>query len=98
MTLKGINVPEKLEQHIGTIMQIMVIGLLGWSLKTSVDLSSQVSVLLVRVTALETLVQQGANDRYRSTDAVRDLAAVRTEMGYIERRVNKLEARYGDNE
>lgn len=98
MNLKGINVPEKLEQHISTIMQIMVIGLLGWSLKTSVDLTNQVSVLLVRVSSLEALVQQGTQDRYRGTDAARDLAAVRAEMGYIERRVNKLEARREDKE
>lgn len=98
MTLKGITVPEKLEQHVGTIMQIMVIALLGWSLKTSVDLTGQVGVLLVRVAALETLVSQGTTDRYRGSDAARDLAAVRTEMGYIERRVNRLEAKHGERD
>lgn len=85
---------EKIEQHIGTIMQILVIGLLGWSLKTSVDLNQQVGILLVRVSALETLVQQGTQDRYRGSDAARDLGAIRAEFSYLEQRISNLERKH----
>ena len=80
-----------IEQHIGTILQIAVVGLLGWSLMTTQTMSKDVEVLKVRVEAMNTSMQQGTNDRYRGTDAARDFAAIRQELQFLERRVNKIE-------
>ena len=82
-----------LEQHIGTILQIAAVGLLGWSLMTTQGLTSDMAVLKVKVEGLSTSLQQGSNDRYRSTDAARDLAAVRQEMLFLDRRITELEAK-----
>ena len=81
----------RLEQHIGTILQVTVVALLGWSLTTTQSMSKDVEVLKVRVESLSTLVNQGSNDRYRGTDAARDFAAVRAEIQFLERRVQTLE-------
>jgi hypothetical protein len=82
-----------LEQHIGTILQITVVGLLGWSLMTTQSMSRDVEVLKVRVEAMNATIAQGTNDRYRGTDASRDFAAIRQEMQFFERRINALEAK-----
>lgn len=82
-----------MEQHLGTILQIIVVGLLAWSLSTTMNLSKDVEVLKVQVTALNISVNHGTNDRYRSTDADRDFADVRDEMLRLERRITKLEDR-----
>ena len=81
----------RIEQHIGTILQVTVVALLGWSLMTTQTMSQDVAVLKVRVEALSTSVNQGTADRYRSTDAAKDFAAVRNEIQFLERRVNVLE-------
>lgn len=86
------NEKSIMEQHIGTIMQVAVIGLLGWSLVTTQQMTGDMAVLKVRVEALSATLSQGTNDRYRGTDAARDFAAVRTEMSYLDKRINKLEA------
>jgi len=80
-----------IEQHLGTILQILVVALLGWSLSTTQTLTKDVEVLKVQMLALTTTINQGTNDRYRGTDAAKDFAAVREEMSRLERRVNKLE-------
>jgi hypothetical protein len=86
-------VNSRFEQHIGTIMQAAVIGLLAWSLKTSVDLNQQVGILQVQVSSLQNTVTQGANDRYRGTDAARDFSAVWSEFNRQSQRIDKLESR-----
>lgn len=83
----------RLEQHIGTILQITVVALLGWSLATTQTMSQDVAVLKVRVEALSTAVNQGTTDRYRSSDAAKDFAAVRAEIQFLERRVQTLESK-----
>ena len=80
-----------LEQHIGTILQLLVVALLGWSLSTTMTMTKDVEVLKVQVTALTSTINQGTNDRYRGTDAAKDFAAVREEMNRLERRTTKLE-------
>jgi hypothetical protein len=84
---------ERLEQHVGTIMQIMVIGLLGWSLKTNVDMRAEIGILQAKVEAMQTTINQGTNDRYRGSDAARDFAAVWAELQRQNSRVNQLEER-----
>ena len=84
----------RLEQHVGTIMQAAVIGLLAWSLKTNVELTNQVGILQVQVSALQTTVAQGTNDRYRGSDAARDLAAVWGELNRHSARMDGLEAKH----
>ncbi len=83
----------RLEQHIGTIMQIMVVGLLAWSLKTNVEMTTQMGILNVKVEALSTTVNQGTQDRYRGSDAAKDFAGVWAEMNRQDTRINKLENR-----
>ena len=83
----------RLEQHIGTIMQIMVVGLLAWSLKTNVEMTTQIGILNVKVEALSATVNQGTTDRYRGTDAAKDFASVWAEIARHDTRINKLESR-----
>jgi hypothetical protein len=83
----------RIEQHIGTILQITVVALLGWSLATTQTMSQDVAVLKVRVEALSTLVNQGSNDRYRGTDAAKDFSSIRQEMQFMDRRIQALESR-----
>lgn len=80
-----------IEQHISVILQIMVVGLLAWSLKTTQELSSDVSVLKVQVQALQVLVQQAANDRYRAADAEKDVSRIYSDMKTLETRITRLE-------
>jgi hypothetical protein len=80
-----------LEQHIGTILQVTVVALLGWSLMTTQSMTSDMAVLKVKVETLTLTINQGTNDRYRGTDAAKDFAGVRQEIQFIERRVNVLE-------
>lgn len=84
----------RLEQHIGTLMQILIVGLLGWSLKTNVDTTTQIGILQAEVRNLQATVSQGTNDRYRGTDAARDLAAVWSELNRHAVRMDKLESRH----
>lgn len=84
----------RLEQHVGTIMQALVIGLLAWSLKTNVDLTNQVAILQVQVSSLQATVAQGAHDLYRAADASRDMTAVWAELDRHSARMDKLEARH----
>ena len=81
----------RLEQHIGTILQIMVVALLAWSLTTTQSLTGDMAVLKVKVESLTATLNQGTSDRYRGTDAAKDFAAVRSEMSYLERRISTLE-------
>jgi hypothetical protein len=83
----------RLEQHIGTIMQVLVVGLLAWSLKTNVELTTQMSVVQVKLESLQVTVNQGTQDRYRGTDAAKDFAGVWSEFGRMDARLNKLEGR-----
>lgn len=80
-----------MEQHLGTILQILVVALLGWSLSTTMSLSKDVEVLKVQVNSLSVTITQGTNDRYRGTDAARDFAAVRDEILRLDRRLQRLE-------
>lgn len=82
-----------IEQHIGTILQIMVVGLLGWSLMTTQRLSQDIEVLKVRLESLTVTMNQGTNDRYRGSDAAKDFSAVRQEIQFLERRINALESK-----
>lgn len=82
----------RLEQHIGTIMQVLVVGLLAWSLKTNVEMTTQMSVVQVKLEALQTTVNQGTQDRYRGTDAAKDFAGVWAELSRHDGRIQKLES------
>ena len=84
---------SRLEQHIGTILQVTVVALLAWSLTTTQRMSEEVAVLKVKVESLSLSLQQGSNDRYRGTEAARDFASIRQEMQHLERRVQALESR-----
>lgn len=84
----------RLEQHIGTIMQVLIVGLLAWSLKTNVETTTQIGVLQAEVRNLQITVQQGTNDRYRGSDAARDLAAVWAELNRHAARMDGLESKH----
>lgn len=83
----------RLEQHVGTIMQVLVVALLGWSLKTSVDMRTEIGVLQAKVEDLQSVVSQGTNDRYSGTDAARDFAAVWAELQRHDVRISRCEGR-----
>lgn len=83
----------RIEQHIGTILQTVVVALLGWSLITTQSLTRDMAVLQSQVSALTATVNQGTVDRYRGADAAKDFSAVRNELQFIERRVADLESR-----
>ena len=79
------------EEHIGSLLQLMVIGILTWNLTTVVSLRTEVGVLQAQVASLQATVSQGTSDRYRGTDAARDLAAVWAEMDRRDARTKRLE-------
>lgn len=83
----------RLEQHIGTILQVMVVGLLAWSLSTTQSMSKEVEVLKVRVEALSQTINQGTTDRYRGADAIKDFRGVWEELSRHEKRIQSLEDR-----
>jgi hypothetical protein len=80
-----------IEQHIGTVLQIMVVGLLAWTLSATVGLTTDVGVLKAKLEAVQTTLTQGTNDRYRGSDAARDFKAVDLEMERMHRRITVLE-------
>jgi hypothetical protein len=82
-----------IEQHIGTILQIAVVGLLGWSLLTIQGMSKDMEVLKVKVESMNSTMTQGTTDRYRGTDAARDFAAIRQELQFLEKRLNAVESK-----
>jgi len=84
----------RLEQHIGTILQLMVLGLLSWSLNTTVSLRTEVGVLQAKLEAMQGIISQGTNDRYRGADARRDFDAVWAEMNRFEKRMSACETRH----
>jgi hypothetical protein len=81
----------RLEQHIGTVLQALVIALLGWSLKTTVDLRAEIGVIQAKLEAVQATMAQGTNDRYRGSDAARDFSAVWAEFQRREVRLSRLE-------
>lgn len=84
-----------IEQHIGTILQILVVGLLAWSLSATVQTGQDIGVLKVKVESMQTTLSQGTNDRYRGSDAARDFKAVENELARIDRRIQALELKSG---
>lgn len=85
------GMPTLMEQHIGTVIQFVVVGLLGWTGISMVGLKSDVAVLRVQVEALQVVVKSSSDDRYLGADAARDHSVIRQEMAILERRVEKLE-------
>ena len=51
----GMTMQQKsaIEQHLGTIMQVMVIGLLGWSLSTTVAMNREMGEFKATVIMLQ---------------------------------------------
>jgi len=80
-----------IEQHIGTVLQIMVVGLLAWTLSATVALTTDVGILKAKLEAVQTTLAQGTTDRYRGSDAARDFKAVEMEMERMHRRITTLE-------
>ena len=74
----GMTMQQKsaIEQHLGTIMQVMVIGLLGWSLSTTVAMNREMGEFKATVIMLQSRLGAMTNDRYRASDATRDHAAI----------------------
>ena len=83
----------RLEQHIGTTIPPMVVGLLAWSLKTNVEMTTQIGIVQVKLEALQSTVNQGTTDRYRGTDAAKDFSAVWSELARHDARLNKIESK-----
>jgi hypothetical protein len=80
-----------IEQHVGTLLQTVMIGLLGWSLMTTVDLRTDVGIMKAKMEAVQSTLAQGTSDRYRGSDAVRDLKIVWDEFARHDLRLKTLE-------
>lgn len=80
-----------LEQHIGTVLQVMVVGLLAWSLNTSVALRTEVSVLQSQMTILQASITSNSADFYRASAAVREFAATWEAINRVSSRVSATE-------
>lgn len=93
LVLFGMTVQERslIEQHIGTILQLAVVGLLGWSLNTTYDMSVDLGTLKKQVSMMEATIGQGTTDRYRGADAARDQAAIWSDLQRKENRLTQLE-------
>lgn len=78
LALFGMTTQQKsqLEQHVGTIMQVMVIGLLGWSLSTTASMNREMGEFKATVVALQASLAAATSDRYRASDAARDHASI----------------------
>lgn len=86
----------KIEQHLGTIVQAVMIALLIWTGQSLLSLREQVAVMRVELTALQLIIQQGQNNRYSQADASRDLARVYIDMGRLEKRMEAIENKLKD--
>lgn len=83
----------RLEQHVGTLMHVLIVGLLGWSLKTNVETTNQIGILQAEVRSLQASVANASADRYRGADAARDVAAIWAELNRHAVRMDKIESR-----
>ena len=80
-----------MEQHIGTILQVTVIGLLGWSLVTTVDLRTDIGIMKSKMESVQVTLAQGTSDRYRGSDAARDFKIVWEEFNRHDSRLKTIE-------
>lgn len=83
-----------LEQHLGTIMQVMVIGLLGWSLSTTVAMNREMGEFKATVIMLQSSLGAMTNDRYRASDATRDHAAIWADIQRTDARLKDLHEQF----
>jgi hypothetical protein len=92
LALFGMTVQQKaaLEQHIGTILQVMVIGLLGWSLSTTVAMNREMGEFKATIVSLQNNLNAATSDRYRASDATRDHAAIWADIQRADARVTEL--------
>ena len=74
-------------------MPVMVVGLLAWSLKSNVELTTQMGIVQAKIENLQVTVSQGTQDRYRGADAAKDFASVWGELARHDARLNKLESK-----
>jgi len=92
----GMTMQQKsaIEQHLGTIMQVMVIGLLGWSLSTTVAMNREMGEFKATVIMLQASLGTMTNDRYRASDATRDHAAIWAEIQRTNSQIKELHEQF----
>ena len=92
----GMTMQQKsaIEQHLGTIMQVMVIGLLGWSLSTTVAMNREMGEFKATVVMLQASLGTMTNDRYRASDATRDHAAIWAEIQRTNSQIKELHEQF----
>lgn len=92
----GMTVQQKsaIEQHLGTIMQVMVIGLLGWSLSTTVAMNREMGEFKATVIMLQSSIGAMTNDRYRASDATRDHAAIWADIQRTNSQIKELHEQF----
>ena len=93
--MKGPNKmqPTSFEGHVQMVLQALVILAVSWMGFLLTDTREKVVRLEERVTEMRTQVIGLNDNRYRATDAVRDLANRDAEVQRLERRVDALEKR-----
>ena len=92
----GMTMQQKsaIEQHLGTIMQVMVIGLLGWSLSTTVAMNREMGEFKATVIMLQSSLGAMTNDRYRASDATRDHAAIWADIQRTNSQIKELHEQF----
>lgn len=88
--------PSQLENHVQTIMQFIIVGLLAWFGTSVQALQVQVASLKSEQTALASEISRMRdfnNDRYPGSQARTDLSEIRAELRNIDRRLSIIEAK-----
>lgn len=75
-------------------MQVMVIGLLGWSLSTTVAMNREMGEFKATVIMLQSSLSAMTNDRYRASDATRDHAAIWADIQRTDTRLKDLHEQF----
>jgi len=96
LALFGMTTQQKsaLEQHVCTIMQVMVIGLLGWSLSTTASMNREMGEFKATVVALQASLAAATSDSYRASDAARDHAAIWADIQRTDSRLKDLHEQF----
>jgi hypothetical protein len=78
-----------LEQHIQTVITVVVGALLLWTGSTLVDIKQEVTTLKVQVVMMQGQLQSGIDDRFRGSDWRREKEVLDDRFRRIETEIEK---------
>lgn len=85
----GITPRSGLEQHIQTVITVVVGALLLWTGSTLVDIKQEVTTLKVQVVMMQSQLQAGVDDRFRGSDWRREKEIIDDKFRRIESELDK---------